>query len=160
MADAALYPFSLEPVEVPRIETRHRRIVTTLPAPGSLPILRDLLAYEPASMAADQLPVVWDRAEGATVWDAWGNRWIDFSSGIFAANVGHAHPDVRRAIAEQVERPLLHNYYFPSSLRAALVKKLVQACGPPVEKAFLLTTGSETIECAIKLSRLRGRRIA
>lgn len=160
MTDATLYPFSLSPVEVPRIQTRFRRIVTPLPAPGSIPILRDLLAYEPASMAADQLPVVWDRAEGSTVYDAWGNRWIDFSSGIFVANVGHAHPEVRRAVADQVSRPLLHNYYFPSSVRAALVKKLVEACGPPAEKAFLLTTGSETIECAIKVSRLRGRRIA
>jgi len=157
---AAAYPFSLEPVVVPRVETRHRRIVTPLPVPESLPILRDLIAYEPASMAREQLPVVWDRAEGATVADAWGNRWIDFSSGIFVANVGHGHPDVVRAIEAQLARPLLHNYYFPSAVRAALVKTLVRACGPPAEKAFLLTTGGETVECAIKLARLRGRRRA
>jgi 4-aminobutyrate aminotransferase / (S)-3-amino-2-methylpropionate transaminase / 5-aminovalerate transaminase len=157
---AAAYPFSLEPVAVPRVETGHRRIVTALPVPESLPILRDLIAYEPASMALEQLPVVWDRAEGATISDQWGNRWIDFSSGIFVANVGHGHPDVIRAIEAQLGRPLLHNYYFPSAGRAALVKKLVQACGPPAEKVFLLTTGGETVECAIKLARLRGRRIA
>jgi 4-aminobutyrate aminotransferase/(S)-3-amino-2-methylpropionate transaminase len=160
MTASAAYPFSLTPIAVPRVETVHRRIVTPLPVPESLPLIRDLAAYEPASMALEQLPVVWDRAEGSTVSDAWGNRWIDFSSGIFVANVGHGHPDVVRAIATELNRPLLHNYYFPSAARAALVKKLVAACGPPAEKVFLLTTGGETIECAIKVARLRGQRRA
>ena len=65
------YTFRLEPVDVPRIETRHRRIVTPIPAPGSIPILRELSRYEPGSLH-HELPVVWDRAEGYQVFDAYG----------------------------------------------------------------------------------------
>ena len=69
----ATYPFSLEPVVVPHIETPHRRIATPLPVPASLPVLRTLLQHEPRSMAIDQLPVVWDRAVGHSVYDKYGN---------------------------------------------------------------------------------------
>lgn len=151
------HKFSLEPVDVPRVETSHRRIVTSIPAPGSLPILHDLMRYEPESMRGE-LPIVWERAEGYQVFDAFGNCWIDFSSGIFVANAGHAHPRIRRAISQQLDRKLLHNYCFPSEIRARLVRKLVEISPPPLEKVFLLSTGSEATECALKLARTYGRR--
>jgi 4-aminobutyrate aminotransferase/(S)-3-amino-2-methylpropionate transaminase len=153
------YPFSLQPVAVDPISTAHRRIVTSLPAPESLSILRTLLEHEPRSMAADQLPVVWDRASGYQVYDPYGNHWIDFTSGIFVANVGHSHPRVVAAIREMIDRPLLHNYYFPSEIRARFVARLLKLCPAHLDAAFVLTTGSETTECAIKLSRVRGRAI-
>jgi 4-aminobutyrate aminotransferase-like enzyme len=59
---------------------------------------------------------------------------------------------------QQAWKPLLTNYCFPSEIRAALVEKLVEISPEPLEKAFLLTTGSETIECAIKLARTHGIR--
>jgi 4-aminobutyrate aminotransferase / (S)-3-amino-2-methylpropionate transaminase / 5-aminovalerate transaminase len=152
------YPFSLEPVTVPALETAHRRVRTPLPVPESLPILRTLLRFEPRSMAVDQLPVVWDRAEGYQVFDPYGNHWIDFSSGIFVANVGHGHADVVGAIRAMLDRPLLHNYYFPSEIRAAFVEKLVTLGPAHLDCVFLLTTGSESTECAIKLMRLHGQR--
>jgi len=95
------YTFSLDPVDVPQVETRHRRIVTRIPAPGSIPILNDLMRYEPKSMRGE-LPIVWDRAEGYQVFDAYGNCWIDFTSGIYVANAGHAHPEIRCAVAQQL----------------------------------------------------------
>jgi 4-aminobutyrate aminotransferase / (S)-3-amino-2-methylpropionate transaminase / 5-aminovalerate transaminase len=156
---SANYPFSLDPVDVPPLETSHRRISTPLPVPESLPILRTLQRFEPRSMAIDQLPVVWDRAEGYQVRDAWGNCWIDFTSGIFVANIGHGHPRVLDAIRKMLERPLLHNYYFPSEIRAAFVSKLIELTPANLDTAFLLTTGSESTECAIKLMRIHGHRI-
>lgn len=151
------YPFSLQPVSVPEVTSRHRRIATALPVPESLPIIQTLLQYEPRSMAIDQLPVVWDRAQGYQVWDKWGNCWIDFTSGIFVTNVGHGHPQVAGAIRRMVDRPLLHNYYFPSEIRAAFVRGLVEASPSELDTVFLLTTGAESTECAIKLMRLRGQ---
>jgi 4-aminobutyrate aminotransferase / (S)-3-amino-2-methylpropionate transaminase / 5-aminovalerate transaminase len=153
------YPFSLQPVSVPPLETRHRRIATALPVPESLPILGTLQRFEPRSMAIDQLPVVWNRAEGYQVRDAWGNCWIDFTSGIFVANIGHGHPKVVSAIQAMLDKPLLHNYYFPSEIRAAFVKKLIELTPANLDTAFLLTTGSESTECAIKLMRIHGHRI-
>jgi len=153
------YKFSLEPIDVPQVETRHRRIVTRIPAPESIPILNDLIRYEPESMRGE-LPIVWDRAEDYQVFDAFGNCWIDFSSGIFVANAGHAHPEIRRAVAQQLDRKLLHNYCFPSAIRARLARKLVEVSPPSLEKVFLLSTGSEAAECALKLTRMYGHRLA
>jgi 4-aminobutyrate aminotransferase-like enzyme len=102
--------------------------------------------------------VVWDRAEGFNVYDRWGNKWIDWSSGVLITNAGHGRKEIVDAIVRQVQKPLLTNYCFPSEIRAALVEKLVEMSPEPLEKAFLLTTGSETIECSIKLARTHGIR--
>ena len=144
--------FDLTPREVPRVETAHRRIVTRLPAPESLPILERLRANEPVSMTG-QPPVVWDRAEGFYVYDAWGNQWIDFSSGVLVTNAGHGREEIRQAIRRQVDKGLLHTYCFPNEPRAELAERLVKYAPDPLAKAFILTTGSETTECAIKLAR-------
>ena len=55
--------FDLVPRNVPRVETRYRRIVTEIPVPESIPILTRLRQFEPMSMSG-QPPVLWDRAEG------------------------------------------------------------------------------------------------
>jgi len=150
------YPFSRRPESVPPVETRYRRIRTALPPPELSWVLAESEATEPRSMALDQLPVIWDRAEGFQVHDTEGNCWLDFSSGIFVANAGHAHPSVVQAIQDQLSRPLLHNYYFPSEIRARLTRKLVEVSDPDLDCVFLLTTGSEATECAIKLARIHG----
>ena len=72
------------------IKTEFRTIVTEVPHPEALKMADRLAAVESHSMHG-QLPVVWDRAEGSSVYDPWGNRWIDFTSTIFVANAGHAH---------------------------------------------------------------------
>ncbi len=147
--------FDLIPRPVPRVETALRRIVTSLPAPESLPILETLHRHEPVSMQG-QPPVVWDRAEGFQVFDAWGNRWIDWSSGVLVANAGHGRREMIDAITAQAAHGLLHNYCFPSAIRAQLVEKLASLLPLSLDRVFLLTTGSETVECAIKLCRTHG----
>ncbi|NQU20056.1 MAG: aspartate aminotransferase family protein [Candidatus Nealsonbacteria bacterium] len=147
----------LTPRKVPRVETRFRRIVTEIPVPESLPILRRLRQFEPRSMGG-QPPVLWDRADGVAVYDRWGNMWLDWSSGVLVTNAGHGHPAVRRAIREQVEHGLLHNYCFPSEIRSELVERLAGVAPEGLDKVFLLTTGSEACECAIKLARSWGRK--
>lgn len=147
---------SLVPREVPPVKTRYRRIQTPIPVPESLPVLAALARDEPQSMRG-QPPVVWDRAEGFQVHDAWGNTWIDWSSGVLVANAGHGRREIVRAICEQAQKSLLHNYCFPSEIRARLVKRLAELAPWPLEKVFLLTTGAETTECAIKLARTHGQ---
>jgi 4-aminobutyrate aminotransferase/(S)-3-amino-2-methylpropionate transaminase len=149
--------YSLIPRPVPRVETPFRRIVTDLPVPESLPILERLHAYEPVSMRG-QPPIVWHRAEGFQVFDAYGNQWVDWSSGVLIANAGHGRREIVDAITEQAASHLLTNYCFPSEIRARLVEKLVSILPEPLKKVLLLTTGSETVECAIKLCRTHGVR--
>jgi len=147
--------YALIPKLVRHVETPYRRIVTDFPVPESLPILQKLRAYEPIAMRG-QPPVVWDRAEGFQVYDAWGNQWIDWSSGVLIANAGHGRREIVEAIAGQAAGRLLTNYCFPSEIRSRLVEKLAMLLPEPLKKVFLLTTGSETVECAIKLCRSHG----
>lgn len=150
--------FPLVPNEVPRVETSLRRIVTKFPVPESIPTLERLARFEPVAMQG-QPPVVWDRAVGFQVYDAYGNCWIDWSSGVLITNAGHAHPAVVRAIQEAAGKQLLTTYAFPSEIRAELVERLSGLLPKSLEKVFLLTTGSEAVECAIKLCRTHGVRL-
>ncbi len=147
--------FPLTPHEVPRVETGLRRIVTPLPAPDSLDVLSNLRQHEPRAMQG-QPPVVWDRAEGFQVFDNSGNCWIDWSSGVLIANAGHGRREIRDAIAAQAAGGLLASYAFSTEARARLLGRLAGLLPPTLNKIFLLTTGSEAVECAIKLSRMHG----
>jgi 4-aminobutyrate aminotransferase / (S)-3-amino-2-methylpropionate transaminase / 5-aminovalerate transaminase len=149
--------FSTEPRAVPRVETKYRRIVTPIPHPDSLATLQKLRQFEPVSMRG-QPPVVWQRAEDIFVFDGYGNQWLDWSSGVLVTNAGHGAAEIRQAIIDQVQSGLLHNYCFPSQPRAALVECLAGLAPEGLKKVFLLTTGSEATECAIKLARATGLR--
>ncbi|MCM8830310.1 MAG: aspartate aminotransferase family protein [Candidatus Omnitrophica bacterium] len=149
--------YPLIPKKVPHIETKYRRIKTEIPVPESIPILEKLRTYEPLSMSG-QPPVVWDHAKGVQVYDKYGNKWLDFSSGVLVTNAGHSAPLVLSEIKKYLEKPLLHNYCFPSEIRAALVEKIASVSPEPLKKVFLLTTGAEAVECAFKLARTYGKK--
>lgn len=150
--------FELVPRKVPLVSTKYRRIVTEIPVPESIPILQRLRRYEPISMSGQPL-VVWDRAEGIQVFDRFGNMWLDWSSGVMVTNAGHNHPAINQAIADQVRHGLVHNYCFPSELRAEAVEQLAEVAPEGLKKVFLLTTGAETCEAAIKLARTWGLKV-
>ncbi len=147
--------FSITPREVPHVETKHRRIASPIPHPDSLVTLEKLREFEPQSMRG-QPPIVWERAEDIYIYDKHGNRWLDWSSGVLVTNAGHGVPEVRQAIIDQVQSGLIHNYCFPSEERAKLTQLLAEVAPEGLDKVFLLTTGSEATECAIKLSRAHG----
>jgi 4-aminobutyrate aminotransferase / (S)-3-amino-2-methylpropionate transaminase / 5-aminovalerate transaminase len=145
--------YDLTPVDVPKIDTAHRTIRTRLPVPESLPVLEEMHRSEPRSMSG-QPPIVWHAAEGFTVADAWGNRWIDWSSGVLIANVGHGRPEIVAAIRKLLDRPLLATYVFPHEGRATLVRMLREISPDAGHfRVFLLSTGSEATENCIKLSK-------
>lgn len=150
--------FLLEPREVPKVSTKHRTICTKIPVPESLEVVKQLRKYEPKSMTGQPL-VIWDHAKGDKVYDKYGNQWIDFSSGVLVTNSGHGNEQIKKAIIEMVNSDLMHNYCFPTEVRSKLVKKLVDISPKPLDKVFLLTTGSESCECAIKLSRTYGQKV-
>lgn len=103
-----------------------------------------------------QPPLVIDHAQGWSVYDAWGNKWLDWSSGVLISNVGNGHPEVVSALKEMVERPLLSTYVFAHERRAELVELLAGLAPSKGYKVFLLTTGSEATENCIKLARTWG----
>ena len=145
--------YSLIPADVEKIETKHRTIKTKIPVPESIPLFEELLRAEPRSMMG-QPPVVWHKADQATIYDRWGNRWIDWSSGVLVTNAGHGRQEIKEALKEVIDQGLLTSYVFVHEKRVQLTKML-QALSPDPEKylVFLLTTGSEATECCIKLSK-------
>lgn len=147
--------YSLIPVDVPKVETANRRIVTALPVPESLPIFEKLHRYEPRSMQG-QPPIVWDHAEGFHVYDKWGNMWLDWSSCVLVANAGHGRKEMVDAIVAMAQRPLLATYVFPHEDRGTLCEMLAGCAPEGLEKVFLLSTGSEATECCVKLARTYG----
>ncbi len=143
--------FPLNPRTVPRITTPHRRIVTPIPAPASIPRLEKLRTHEPASMGG-QPPVIWHEGVGCYIRDPYGNQWIDFSAGVLVASMGYGHPRVIEAMRRQLQTGLYHTYCFANEPRIELIEKLAAMAPAPLEKVFLLSTGSEAAECAMKLA--------
>jgi len=145
--------YDLTPVDVPAVSTRYRTIRTAIPVPESLPILEELRRSEPRCMQG-QPPVVWHHGDAGTVSDAWGNRWIDWSSGVLVTNAGHAHPRIREAVRRIVDQGLLAAYAFPHEGRATLVRMLREISPDPARyRVFLLSTGSEAVESCLKLAK-------
>ena len=103
-----------------------------------------------------QPPVVWHHGEGACVCDPYGNKWLDFSSGVLVTASGHGRPEIVQAIAAMAGQGLYHAYGFPTEIRAQLIDALSAFIPPPLKRVFLLTTGSEATECCIKLARTQG----
>jgi acetylornithine/N-succinyldiaminopimelate aminotransferase len=93
------------------------------------------------------------RGAGAKVWDAQGNEYIDLVAGIAVVSTGHCHPAVVAAICRQAGE-LIHCsnlYYVPR--QAELARRLSEITG--LGKVFLTNSGTEAIEGAIKLARVR-----
>jgi 4-aminobutyrate aminotransferase-like enzyme len=112
-----------------------------------------------AIWGADATPVVWSRARGAVVEDVDGNRYIDLTGGFGVASLGHAAPEVRRAVAAQAGR-LTQGLgdLMPHEGRARLVRRL-SALGGTLSSVLLASTGSEAVELALKTARVAtGRR--
>lgn len=145
--------YDRSPVDVPTVETEYRSIATALPVPESLPIFAALERSEPRSMRG-QPPIVWDKAQGFTVYDRWGNRWIDWSSGVLIANAGHGRPEICESLKAIIDQGLLSTYVFVHEKRGELTT-LLQSVSPDPEHydVFLLSTGSEATENCIKLAK-------
>jgi acetylornithine/N-succinyldiaminopimelate aminotransferase len=92
------------------------------------------------------------KGAGSRVWDAAGNEYIDCVAGIAVCSTGHCHPAVVKAICDQAQE-LIHCsnlYYVPH--QAELAQKLVEITG--LSKAFIVNSGAEANEAAIKLARV------
>jgi len=149
------YQFSLKPQKVPLVKTKYRLIQTKIPAPGTAKLLRRLQKVESRSMHG-QLPIIWNKAINFNVFDLSGNKWIDFTSTIFVANVGHSNKKVTESIKKTLDSPLYSCYAYANPLRAKFLEKLIDFTGNKFDKAFLLSSGTEATEAVLKLIRMHG----
>jgi len=100
-------------------------------------------------------PVVFVRGEGARLWDSEGREYLDFLSGIAVAGVGHCHPKVAGAIAEQAHRLMHISNLFHNPLAAKLAERLCKLAD--MEKVFFCNSGTEANEAALKIARKWGK---
>lgn len=100
------------------------------------------------------LPVAFERGEGAWLWDTEGKRYLDALAGIAVNGLGHAHPVLTRAIAEQAARLIHTSNLFRVAEQERLAERLCAISG--MDNAFFANSGAEANECAIKLARLHG----
>ncbi len=150
--------FPLVPIKVKPISTKYRKLHGAIPNKQTIENIEKLRKAEPISMRG-QPPVIWHRSKGVNVFDAYGNMWLDFSSGVLITNAGHSAKRIVNAIVKQATKSLLTSYCFPNEPRIKLVQRLVSLAPKGLNKVFLLSTGSEGIECGLKLMRTYGRKV-
>ena len=100
------------------------------------------------------------KAEGIYVWDKAGKEYMDMMSGIAVSNIGHRHPEVIKAIKEQVDQYLHVMVYgeFAESPQVKLAKRLADLLPDNLNMTFFVNSGSEAIEGALKLARKYNKR--
>ena len=147
---------------LPRVAaTRVIEIRTEIPGPRS----REILDRERRAVAHPLIvhePIVADRARGSTITDVDGNTFVDFVGGVGVANVGHNHPRVVAAIAEQSER-FLHTDFtvVPYEGYIELAERLGALAPITGEtRGAFFNAGAEAVENAVKLARLYTKRQA
>ena len=103
-----------------------------------------------------RLPVAFVRGEGSYLWDSEGKRYLDFLGGLAVTSLGHAHPEVADALADQA-RTLLHvsNLYY-NDVQPRVAERLNALLGGG-GRVFFANSGAEANECAIKLARRHGQ---
>ncbi|MBV9102549.1 MAG: aspartate aminotransferase family protein [Candidatus Eremiobacteraeota bacterium] len=133
------------------------RLQTEIPGPRSRELAGRLGASESRGVAflSHDFPTFWERATGATVSDVDGNRYLDLSAAFGVALTGHANAAVVEAIAAQSHRlPHAMGDVHPAALRVTLLERLTALAPIERAKAYLCTSGTESIEFARKTALL------
>src|SRR5262250_3150178 len=134
-------------------------IRTNLPGPEAKKVLAEDDRYISPSYTRSY-PLVAKRGRGIVVEDVDGNEFFDFSAGIAVTSTGHCHPEVVAAIQKQAGE-LIHmsgtDFYYESMITLAdRLSKVAPMKGP--HKTYYGNSGTEAIECALKLARYHTKR--
>jgi acetylornithine/N-succinyldiaminopimelate aminotransferase len=96
-------------------------------------------------------PVTFVRGQGVRLYDSEGREYFDLLSGIGVASLGHAHPGIARAIADQAQQLLHTSNLFFHPLQGQAAEKLSEMSGLP--RAFFCNSGAEAVEACLKFAR-------
>ena len=117
-------------------------------------ILGNVKMAEHLMSTYNRLPVQFQRGEGIWLWDNENKQYLDALSGIAVCGLGHAHPAVARAIAEQAATLVHTSNLYGIALQEQLADKLCALAG--MDRVFFSNSGAEANEAAIKIARLFG----
>jgi len=117
-----------------------------------------LTTFDPIALDAQHVlqvykraPVVFETGKGCALFTRDGERYLDLISGVGVAALGHAHPALARAIAEQAATLLHTSNLFHHPLQAELASRLAELSGLP--RAFFCNSGAEAVEACLKFAR-------
>ncbi|KAF8228727.1 ornithine-oxo-acid aminotransferase [Tricholoma matsutake] len=97
------------------------------------------------------LPVVFDSAKGAKVWDPEGKEYLDMLSAYSAVNQGHCHPKIVSTLVEQAQKLTLSSRAFYNSIFGRFAQQITEMFG--YDMVLPMNTGAEAVETSIKLAR-------
>jgi acetylornithine aminotransferase len=115
---------------------------------------KDFFTYQ-AQTTPHPLAMEVSHAKGSYIYDTRGNAHLDFVAGVSACSLGHRHPKVVAAIKDQLDR-YLHVMVYGEYIQepaVALARKLAELLPAPLETTYLVNSGTEAIDGAIKLAR-------
>ena len=135
------------------------KLKTAIPGPNARRVLAGDAKYISPSYTRSY-PMVAKRGRGIVVEDVDGNEFFDFSAGIAVTSTGHRHPEVVAAIQKQAGE-LIHmsgtDFYYENMVTlAGRLSKIAPMPGP--HKIYYGNSGTEAVECALKLARYHTRR--
>jgi 4-aminobutyrate aminotransferase len=99
-------------------------------------------------------PLVTDHASMQHLWDADGNKYLDFFGGIVTISVGHCNPRVTGKVKAQVDRLQHASTVFPNEAVVALAEKIAQITPGEISQSFFSNSGTEANETAVQLARM------
>ena len=97
-------------------------------------------------------PVCWDKGHGVTLTDVDGNRYLDFSSGIYVTGLGHCHPKVSEAVAHYA-RTLMNCHDFTTPIKMQLLEKLAEILPGDLTGVQLYDSGTTAVEAGLRACR-------
>jgi 4-aminobutyrate aminotransferase-like enzyme len=97
-------------------------------------------------------PIVWARGSGPFLKDVDGNIFLDFASGIYVTNLGHAHPKIAEAVSIEASK-LMNCHDYMTEVKAAYLEKLSVRTNNVFENIHLYDNGTTAVEIAIKIAR-------
>jgi 4-aminobutyrate aminotransferase-like enzyme len=137
------------------------QVTGEVPGPRSRALTARLAEVECRDVTClDPVPIFWERAAGANVWDVDGNRFVDLEGAFGVASVGHAHPRVAAAIRDQSQR-LVHGMgdVHPPAVKVELLEALARRFpGGGPARTILGCSGADAVEGALATALLATRR--
>jgi ornithine--oxo-acid transaminase len=107
----------------------------------------------PRTLHAIGFDKVYERAEGAYLWDSDGNRYADFLAGFGVFGVGRGHPVVRQALKDVLDGELADLVQFDCALLPGLLAERLLAQAPEFDRVYFGNSGTEAVEAALKFAR-------
>ena len=133
--------------EYPCIQTE------TLPGPASVELhARATKHIRGLSSQVRLFPVAFESGKGCTLTDADGNRYIDFSSGIYVTNLGHCHPKVSEAVSQYAHQ-LMNCHDFTTRIKVRLLEKLTSVLPGDFTGVQLYDSGTTAVEAGLRTCR-------